>query len=117
MLFFTLIYLMDAKFGYLHLINILQKRCLRIMNFSTNRDHINPLFLNNNIIKFCDMIKLYHLMFVKEFINQILPHDFKDFIIFNKDFHTYDTRSSSSSGLHMCLISTTTFGLNSLKYT
>ena len=57
-------YHMDAKFGHLHLkktnnlINILQKICLRIMNFSTNRDHSNPLFLNNNIITFCDMIKL-----------------------------------------------------------
>ena len=34
----------------------------------------------------------------------------------NKDFHTHDTQSSSSSGLHMGLTSTTTFGLNSLEY-
>ena len=80
------------------------------MNFSTNTDHSNPLFLNNNIIKFCDMIKLYHL-FVKEFINENLPHDFKDLFTFNKDFHAHDTLSSSSSGLHMCLMSATTFGL------
>ena len=117
--FFTGTYHMGAMFGHLLILTIwlifFKKRCRRRINFSTNRDHSNTVFLNNNI-KFCDMIKLYHLMFVKVFINKNLPH------VISKTLHLMKIFVHMIHTLHLHQVHTCAwcqqqrFGWNSFKY-
>ena len=39
-------------------IEILQKRCIRIMTFSYSRSYTNPLFIKLKVLKVCEIIKL-----------------------------------------------------------
>ena len=64
----------------LDIIFILQKKCIRILNSVSYNGHTNPLFVENKIVKFPDiitknlMISLV-IIFVHQLINNILPHD------------------------------------------
>ena len=44
---------MDAN---LKIIEVLQKKCLRILTFSDFNSHTNPLFLQLKLLKVCDII-------------------------------------------------------------
>ena len=46
------------------------KKSIRIINFATFNHHTNPLFLEDKIIKFPDIIKLNQLMLVQQFNNK-----------------------------------------------
>ena len=38
-------------------INILQKKCIRIINLKIYNDHTNPLFVDNKLLKLNDIIE------------------------------------------------------------
>ena len=50
-------------------IRILQKKCLRIMNFSEFNSHTNPLFIQNRLLKLDNIIESSHLQLIFEFTN------------------------------------------------
>ena len=56
----------------------LQKKSIRIINFATFNQHTNPLFLDDRIIKFPDVIKLNQLMLVQQLNNKTLPHELEN---------------------------------------
>ena len=56
----------------------LQKKSIRIINFATFNQHTNPLFLDDRIIKFPDVIKLNQLMLVQQFNNKTLPRELEN---------------------------------------
>ena len=76
-------------------ISLLQKKALRIMHFAQFNSHTSPLFYNNDILKFIDII--YTESFV--YINNCFNED--PFAIFSQNYnlcsntHTYNARSSS----------------------
>ena len=100
----------------LNIILILQKKCIRILNSVLFNEHTNLLFYNNKIIKFPDVVKTNQLLFVNQFINKNLPDDLNNLFTFSTNIHNHVTRSSKNSGLFIPNVSSTNFGLYSLKY-
>ena len=97
-------------------ISILQKKCLRIVNFSPFNSHTNKLFFDNKILKFDDIIKLQVMKLVCDFKNNNLPDDLKQLFTLNSEINNYQTRNVCNEGLYIPKIITKNFGLNSLKY-
>ena len=56
-------------------IEILQKRCIRIMTFSDSRSYTNPLFIKLKVLKVREIIKLQQLKLLYEFLGNSLPDD------------------------------------------
>ena len=59
----------------LNKIEVLQKKCLRIITFSDFNNHTNPLFINLKLLKVKDLIKLHQLKLVFEFYEKVIPTD------------------------------------------
>ena len=78
----------------------LQKKSIRIINFANFNQRTNPLFLDDRIIKFPDVIKLNQLMLVQQFNNKTLPGELENLMEHIANIHNHCTRSSSNSGLH-----------------
>ena len=93
-------------------VEILQKKCLRIITFSDFRSHTNQLFLNNKILKVREIIKLQHLKLVYEFLNNSLPDDLKTLFKLNSDIHNHQLRHL----INIPRIATSTYGNKSIKF-
>ena len=84
------------------------------MNFATFNAHTNPLFFENRILKFQDIVNLENCIFVQNCLNK------NAFLIFSEHFkkvsniHNYSTRSASKGLLFKKLHKTTRFGINSI---
>ena len=98
------------------IVNILQKKCLRIMNFSPFNDHTNELFYRNNILKLNDVINNEKLKIIFDFKNNNLPIDLKILFQYNKNIHNHDTRNAINDGMFIPAANTTSFGIKSLRY-
>ena len=89
---------------------MLQKKSIRIINFATSNHHTNPLFLEDKIIKFPDIIKLNQLMLVQQFNNKTLPRQLENLMEHTANIHNHFRHISSNSGLFIPQISSTNFG-------
>ena len=94
---------------------ILQKKGIRILNFADYYEHTNPLFLENKIIKFPDIIKTHQLIFANQFKNDMLPDDLNCLFTYTTNIHNHRTRASNNN-LFIPQISSTYHGNYSLKY-
>ena len=97
-------------------ITILQKKCLRIINFAPFNSHTNPLFISDKIIKFTDVIKIEQLKLVFQFTQNMLPTDILNLFKLNSEVNIHGTRNVSNVGLFIPRIHTTNFGNYSLRY-
>ena len=97
-------------------INVLQKKCIRIINFAEINSHTNPLFIENHLIKFEDIIESTYLKLIFDFKNRNLPADLYSLFEFSDNIHRYNTRISSYKGIFIPPIRTTNFGNKSLRY-
>ena len=59
---------------------VLQKKALRLISFSSFKDHSNPLFLRYKILKFPDIVFLHNAVFVYNFRAGNLHICFKMFL-------------------------------------
>ena len=100
----------------LKMIEIIQKKAIRIMTFSDFKAHTNPLFMDLKLLKVRDLIKIYQLKFVFEFYKGNLPVEFNNIFEFNRNIHKYETNSASKYLLHIPRIFTATYGNKSIKY-
>ena len=57
------------NFSTIQRILILQKKCVRIINFQPRNFHASPLFKQNSILKFQDKISLENILFVSKSLN------------------------------------------------
>ena len=96
-------------------IRILQKKCLRIMNFSVFNSHTNPLFIQNRLLKLDDIIESSRLQLIFEFTNKNLSEDLCNLFNFTVDVHTHNTRVMHK-GLFIPSINTSNFGNKSLRF-
>ena len=69
-------------------------------------------FVDNNLLKFKDIIKPCLLLLVNQFINNKL----KDIFVYTREVHSHFTRNSTSFGLYMPMIHSSNYGINSIKY-
>ena len=98
-------------------IEVLQKKCLRIMTFSEFNCHTTPLFINLKLLKIPDFIKIQQLKLVYSFYSNMLPCGLKPLFKLNSDIHDYATKSVSQNLLHIPRINTSTYGTKSIRYT
>ena len=95
-------------------INILQKKCLRIINFKPFNSHTNSLFVLNKIIKLKDMINMEQINLAFQFKHNLLPIDLMS--LFNSNINIYNTRNMKNGGIIAPRINTKSFGEKSIRY-
>ena len=91
-------------------IELLQKKCIRIITFSDFRAHTTPLFAKHKILKARDVIKLQQLKLIFEYKHGLLPSDLMNLFELDKNVHNHDTSSHSKNLLHIPEIHTLTYG-------
>ena len=74
----------------LNKIEVLQKKCLRIMTFSAFNSHTNQLFSDLKLVKVRDIItpQQLKLVIVYDFYNNVLPTDIQHLFTFSRDTRT-----------------------------
>ena len=98
-------------------IEVLQKKCIRILTFSPFNSHTNELFRDLKILKVRDVIKLYQLKLVYDFLNNRLPSDLMSLFRRSSDVHqTQVLNSSVNNHLYIPRIRTSTYGNKSIRY-
>ena len=97
-------------------IKILQKKCLRIINFAPYNSHSNILFRNDKLLKSRDIIKLEQMKIIFEFKSNSLSLDLNNLFQENKKINCHFTRNVTKEGLCIPQIRTKTYGSKSLKY-
>ena len=103
-----------TKLNNINLISTLQKKCIRIINFSPINSHTNKLFFDNEILKLEHILKLQQMKLVFDFKHNNLPDDLSQLFKLNNSY--YNTRNASNEGLYIHKILTTGFGIKSIKY-
>ena len=83
-------------------VEILQKKCTRIMTFSDFNSHTDPLFIDLKLVKFRDVIKMQHLQLTFQFCNKMVPRDLN--IFFNLREDVRKTTLSLKNAKKMCLV-------------
>ena len=96
----------------LHTINVLQIKCIRIINFSAYNSHTNDMFSHNKMLKLGDIIKVEQLKIVFDFVHSNLPNEPSNLFDLNRNKSGYVTRSVSNEGL----FHTTNFVIKSIRY-
>ena len=84
-------------------ITILQKKCLRILNFAPINSHTNYLFFSDKVIKFTDVIKMEQLKLVFQFNHNMLPTDLFNLFVLNSVVSSQHTRNVCNEGLFIVL--------------
>ena len=97
------------------LISILQRKCLRIINFAPFNSYTNDMLATDKILKFEDIISFEQLKVVFDKLNT-LPDELNNLFQFNCEVSNYNTRNASKEGLYIPQIQTTNHGKLSLKY-
>ena len=67
-------------------INILQKKCIRIINFLGFRDHTNSFFFRNKITKFYDVIESNQIFLAWQFNRNMVPKDINDLFVLTQTY-------------------------------
>ena len=96
----------------LNKIEVLQRKCLRIISFSGFRSHTNHLFTEYRILKVRDVIKLQQLQLLYSFLDNSLPTNLRKMFKLNEDVHTHHTRQV----FHIPGVNTSIYGINSIKF-
>ena len=100
----------------LDLINILQKKSMRIINFAPYNSHTISLFVDNGLLKLDDIITCNKIKLAFDFKNNALPVDLNELFKYCHDVHSYPTRTAFKEGFVVPMIKSTTYGINTLIY-
>ena len=98
------------------ILNILQKKCIRIITFSNYDCHTNALFIDNNLLKLNDVIESSYIKLMFNFTTNKLPAELCDMFQYSDSKHSHNTRTSFNQGFFIPSINTTSFGNKSLRY-
>lgn len=85
---------------------------MRIITFSDFRSPTNHLFVKHKILKVREVIKLYQLKLVFDFLNNSLPSDLQHLFTLSSEVHNYQLRRK----FHLPRISASSYGILSIKY-
>ena len=73
---------------------MLQKKAVRIITNSDYNAHSKPLFFTQRILNVFDIYKYQVSVFMFKYVKGLLPSNFNTYFSYNREFHSYDTRSS-----------------------
>ena len=79
---------------------LLQKKAVRICTNSTYLSHTNPLFHKLKVFKIHDINTLQIALFMFKYNKELLPPVFSNFFSYNKNIHSYPTRSRNDIHLN-----------------
>ena len=96
--------------------SLTSQKSIRILNSVNYNAHTNPLFLENKIIKFPDIIKSNQLLFANQFLNNNLPEDLKNMIRFSTCIQDHSARISQNCGFFIPQVTSTNYGISSIRY-
>ena len=99
-------------------IEILQKKCVRILTFADFNSHTNQIFIDLGIIKVRDLISMNQLTLVFDFLNGQLPSDLMNLFSLSSDIHStsLELNSALNNLLYIPRVKTSTYGIESLRY-
>ena len=75
---------------------LLQKKAVRICTNSTYLSHTNPLFHRLKVFKIHDINTLQIALFMFKYTREMLPPVFSNIFLYNKNLHSYPTRSRNN---------------------
>ena len=90
-------------------IETIQEKTIRILNFKSKNDSVNPLFKNSKIMKMKDILTFNNCLFVYDQINEAIPSNFEDFFTTSENQHPCNT-------IIKTLSNSTTYGLNCVRH-
>ena len=82
------------------------------MTFPDFRSHTNHLFIEHNLLKAREIIKLQHLQLTYSFLQNTLPTDLIQLFKLKEAVHSHQTRQV----FHVPSVNTSTYGIYLLKY-
>ena len=93
----------------------LQNRALRTINFVDMNADPNPLYMNNNILKISDQVKVKNVLFIYDFLHNYLTLCFhNEFLKLENIYTSVRTRNSSLGSLLVPRKRSTKYGLFSI---
>ena len=102
--------------GNINTIEVLQKKCVRILSFAPFKAHTNQLFIALGLLKVRDIIKCQQLKLVYDFYEKNMPTDLMTLFQSSAEAHTTDMNLNSNIKRLIHRIKTKTYGLKSIKY-
>ena len=100
----------------LNQISILQNKCIRLINFAQFNVHTSTLFAKDNLLKLEDIITLNKLKLALDYKLKAIPDYLCNLFHLNSTVHSYCTRSVTKEGFFVPTIRSTSYGINTLKY-
>ena len=99
-------------------IEVLQKKCLRILKFAPFNSHANQLFIDLKFLEVKDIINTHQLKLVYDYFINNLPTDLTSLFSLSSEVHTtnLDLNSARKNLLHISKINTETYGNKSIKH-
>ena len=96
---------------FLHNLEVLQNKGLRILNFRRPRENNQPLYKISKICKLKEFVRLYNLQFVQNHLNYFLPKNFLNYFTKATNLHDHNTRGIV---LNVPNVNTTCYGSNTI---
>ena len=99
-------------------IDVLQRKCMRILNFAPFDAQTNQMFIDLKIIKVRDIFDLQHLKLAYNYFFNHLPGDIMNLLTRRSENYssTLTLRSTELNFLSMPKVKTVTYGDKSLRY-
>ena len=95
----------------------LQNKALRIINFEDFRASVDPLYFQCELLKLCDMVRLANCTLVHDFLKNILPDCFVDFVEqLRVKYIDFITRNSEIGNLFVPSVNKTSTGIQSITF-
>ena len=95
----------------------LQNRALRTINFTDFTDDPNPLYKQDKILKFHDLVKLKNILFIYDFLHNSLPVCFSEsFIKLSNIYRSMNTRKANAGCLLVPKRNSSEYGLHSISH-
>ena len=93
-------------------IEILQRKCIRIITDSDFRSPTNHLFIRHKILKVREILDLNQLQLAFNFLDKSLPSNLNNLFKSNDEIHTYHTKFN----FYIPSVDTSIYGINSIKF-
>ena len=87
-----------------------------IISFADFWDHLNPLFIRLNILKFNDIVKFQTAIFMHNFYHGTLPDTFNSFFSLVSTRHNYNTRLASNKTNYSLPSARTNYGKFNIRF-
>ena len=99
-------------------IEVLLKKCVRILKFAPFNSQTNRIFIDLKLLKVRDIIKIHQLKLAYDYFTNNLPCDLTNLFSLSSEIHTtgMHLNSARKNLFHISKIDTETYGNKSLKH-